>query len=106
MSGGSRKWRTGRSGGVTINNSYLYITDTGGGGFAAGKGVLVEDGTRKRYKIICPYCGKVQYACKSIFRETGNYDLGHGTCIKCDGMMRLVYDPEYDTMEAGEWETA
>lgn len=26
---------------------------------------------RKRYQIICPYCGKVQYACKSILQEMG-----------------------------------
>ena len=27
--------------------------------------------SRKRYKIICPYCGKEQYACKSIAHELG-----------------------------------
>ena len=31
---------------------------------------------RKRYEIICPHCGKVQYACKSIFHEWGVEDGG------------------------------
>ena len=36
---------------------------------------------RKRYEIICPYCGMVQYACKSIAQEEGLANLGHGVCL-------------------------
>ena len=64
---------------------------------------MAED-SRKRYKIICPYCGKVQYACKSIFHEMGIYDAGHGGCLDCKKPMRLVYNPETDKMQADKWE--
>jgi hypothetical protein len=60
----------------------------------------MEQDNRKRYKIICPYCGRVQYACKSIFHEMGVYDAGHGICLRCDGSMRLKYNPEADAMQA------
>ena len=58
----------------------------------------------KRYKIICPVCKKVQYACKSIAHRMGLYDLGHATCLGCKSSMRLVFDPENQTMKAKEWE--
>lgn len=64
----------------------------------------MDTDSRKRYKIICPYCGRVQYACKSIFHEMGLYDAGHGTCLECKGSMRLEYNPEADTMQADKWE--
>lgn len=63
----------------------------------------VED-NRKRYKIICPYCGKVQYACKSIMHEWGIEDAGHGGCLDCKGFMKLLYNAESDTMTAEKWE--
>ncbi len=59
---------------------------------------------RKRYKIICPYCGKVQYACKSIMHELGIEDAGHGGCLECKGFMKLLYNAESDTMTAEKWE--
>lgn len=59
---------------------------------------------RKRYKITCPYCQKVQYACKSILHEMGMYDCGHGTCLDCKATMRLVYNGKTDTMTAKVWE--
>ena len=59
---------------------------------------------RKRYEITCPRCGKIQYACKSIFHEMGMYDTGHGRCLGCREHMRLQYDPKTDTMEAIKWE--
>ncbi len=64
---------------------------------------MAED-SRKRYKIICPYCGRVQYACKSIFHEMGIYDAGHGSCLDCKKPMGLAYNPETDTMQADKWE--
>ena len=65
----------------------------------------MEEDKRKRYQINCPYCGKVQYACKSMLHEMGYYEAGHGTCMKCKGFMKLIYSPESDTMTAKEWET-
>lgn len=59
---------------------------------------------RKRYKIICPYCGKVQYACKSIAHEMGMSDIGHGTCLSCKGFMRLIFNEETQEMKAKQWE--
>ena len=55
---------------------------------------------RKRYKITCPHCGKIQYACKSIAHEMGIYNLGMGSCLECKNIMRLQYIPKTDTMEA------
>lgn len=62
------------------------------------------DDNRKRYKINCPYCGKEQYACKSIMHEWGIQDAGHGTCLECNEFMKLIYNAETDTMTADKWE--
>ena len=64
----------------------------------------MED-SRKRYKITCPHCGKVQYACKSIAHEMGIYDMGTGSCLECGERMRLLYIPETDTMKTVKWES-
>lgn len=61
---------------------------------------------RKRYQIICPYCGKLQYAEKSIFHELGMSEAGHGVCLKCIGAMRLVFHEQTDTMTAEKWKSA
>lgn len=58
----------------------------------------------KRYEIKCPYCEKVQYACKSIAHEWGIADAGHGNCVECGGFMKLIYSQEGDSMAAGKWE--
>ncbi len=65
----------------------------------------MAENKRKRYQIICPYCGKVQYACKSMLHEMGYNEAGHGTCMECKGFMKLIYNPKSDTMTAKEWET-
>ncbi|MDE6365168.1 MAG: hypothetical protein K2L86_13060 [Lachnospiraceae bacterium] len=57
----------------------------------------------KTYKIVCPHCGKEQYACKSMFQEIG-IDAGIGTCLHCQERMILIYNQENDTMAAGKWE--
>lgn len=59
---------------------------------------------RKRYQIICPYCGKVQYVCKSILQEMGVADAGHGDCLECGGFMKLIYNQPADIMAAEIWE--
>ena len=58
---------------------------------------------QKRYKITCPHCGKIQYACKSILHIWGMYDLGHGICLGCNKLVRLIYNPETDEMRAEKW---
>lgn len=63
----------------------------------------MED-NRKRYKIFCPYCGKEQYACKSIAHELGMSNAGHGTCLDCKGFMRLIFNEESQEMTAEKWE--
>lgn len=59
---------------------------------------------RKRYEIACPYCGKIQYACKSIAHELGILNAGHGTCLNCKKLMRLILDEESQSMRAKVWE--
>ena len=61
--------------------------------------IRMED-TRKRYEITCPYCGKLQYACKSIFHEMGIEDGGRGTCLECKKVMRLIFCNEKQEMRA------
>ncbi len=58
----------------------------------------------KRYKIICPYCGKVQYACKSVFHELGVEAGGYGRCLGCRKAMRLVFSERLQAMKAERWE--
>lgn len=56
----------------------------------------------KIYKIICPYCDKIQYAQKSIAQECG-LNTGRGICLYCYGFMELNYDDINDSMIAEEW---
>ena len=62
----------------------------------------MED-TRKRYRIVCPHCGKVQYACKSILHEMGVEVGGHGKCLDCGERMRLIFSEESQDMKAEKW---
>lgn len=55
----------------------------------------------KRYKIICPSCGRVQYACKSILQKMG-LSVGYAACFYCNEMMQLIYCYETDSMTAEE----
>lgn len=64
----------------------------------------VRKDKQKRYEIICPYCGKAQYACKSLAHDWGIADAGHGNCLKCGGFMKLLYNQKNDSMTAEEWE--
>lgn len=56
--------------------------------------------TSKRHKVICPYCGKVQYACLSILHTWGIANGGRGTCLSCKKTMTLEFDYEAETMTA------
>lgn len=39
-----------------------------------------NENTRKRYKGVCPVCGKENWICKSIAMEMG-INTGHGACL-------------------------
>lgn len=59
----------------------------------------MED-TRKRYEITCPYCGKVQYVCKSIFHKMGVENGGYGKCLECKKIMCLIFNQKTQEMKA------
>ena len=60
----------------------------------------MENLNGKSYKIICPGCGKVQYACKSLGHKLGILDAGYGECLECALSLKIVYDPDKDDMTA------
>ena len=68
------------------------------------RGEIGMDDERKRYEITCPYCGKVQYACKSILHEMGIEDGGRGKCLSCGGAMCLIFNEELQEMKADRWQ--
>ena len=55
---------------------------------------------KSRYEITCPHCGKIQYACKSIFHEWGIAEGGHGVCLECKGDMMLIFNEKEQSMKA------
>lgn len=62
-----------------------------------------DEDDRKRYEIICPHCGEMQYVCKSILHELGVSRGGYASCLKCGGKMNLVFDYGSETMTAKKW---
>lgn len=54
----------------------------------------------KRYRITCPYCGKIQYTCLSIAHMWGIANGGRGICLECKKAMTLVFDYEAELMTA------
>lgn len=54
----------------------------------------------KLYKVECCNCKKTIYATKSIFHEMGMFDLGKGKCCHCNTDLKLIYNPETDSMTA------
>ena len=56
------------------------------------------------YEIDCPYCGYSQRTRPSIFHQMGMLDMGRGSCLKCGGAMRIVYNFSDDAMIAEKWE--
>lgn len=64
----------------------------------------MEKENRKTYEFECPVCGKVLWACKSIFQEMGMLDMGHGRCMGCDTSLNLTVDEERDRMIAVRFE--
>lgn len=48
---------------------------------------------RKRYKGVCPVCGKENWICKSIAMEMG-INTGHGACLGCKTFLHITFNPE------------
>ncbi len=65
---------------------------------------MKTEDNRKRYKCVCPICGEVFWACKSIFQESyAMHEFGAASCIKCKTFLRLTYHPESNTMSTARY---
>lgn len=58
---------------------------------------------RKRYKGVCPVCGKENWICKSIAMEMG-INTGHGSCLGCHTFMHIKFNPERQEMDLERFE--
>lgn len=58
----------------------------------------------KRYDITCPSCNHRMQATRSIAQHMGMLDFGRGKCLDCGLVMKLVYNPNTDTMTAYDFE--
>lgn len=62
-----------------------------------------NENTRKRYKGVCPVCGKENWICKSIAMEMG-INTGHGACLGCKTFLHITFNPERQEMELERFE--
>lgn len=70
------------------------------------KEIIIKD-DRRRYKGICPICGKENWICMSIAMEMG-IDIGHGSCLGCGTFMHIQFNAERQEMNLepfSEYET-
>lgn len=58
---------------------------------------------RKRYKGVCPVCGKENWICKSIAMEMG-INTGHGACLGCKTFLHITFNPERQEMDLERFE--
>ena len=58
---------------------------------------------RKRYKGVCPVCGKENWICKSIEMEMG-INTGHGACLGCKTFLHITFNPERQEMDLKRFE--
>lgn len=64
----------------------------------------IGDGdNRKRYKGVCPVCGKENWICKSIAMEMG-INTGHGACLGCKTFLHITFNPERQEMDLEKFE--
>ena len=56
-----------------------------------------ESDTRKRYKGICPVCGKELYICKSLAMLMG-INTGHGSCLDCETFLHMEFNEQRQEM--------
>ncbi len=57
----------------------------------------------KRYKGICPVCGKELWICKSVAMQIG-WNVGTGICTGCKTLLCIEYNPERQEMDLMEVE--
>lgn len=62
-----------------------------------------HEDTRKRYKGVCPVCGKENWICKSIAMEMG-INSGHGSCLRCKTFLHIAFNPERQEMDLERFE--
>lgn len=71
------------------------IADNFAGGGGAQKKIKDD---RRRYKGICPICGKENWICMSIAMEMG-INSGHGSCLGCGTFMHIQFNAERQEMD-------
>ena len=54
----------------------------------------------KRYKVVCPTCGKESYACKSLMMVTGMANAGWAGCPGCGQGMAMTFNEEKQEFDA------
>ena len=57
-----------------------------------------ETDSRKRYKGICPVCGKELYICKSLAMLIG-INTGHGCCLGCKEFLHMEFNEQRQEMD-------
>lgn len=62
-----------------------------------------ESDSRKRYKGICPVCGKELYICKSLAMLMG-INTGHGSCLECGTFLHMEFNEERQEMDLEPFE--
>lgn len=63
---------------------------------------MVKDDQR-RYKGMCPVCGKENWICKSIAMEIG-INSGHGSYLGCGTFMHIQFNAERQEMDLEPFE--
>lgn len=58
---------------------------------------------RRRYKGVCPLCGKENWICKSVAMEVG-INSGHGRCLGCGTFMHIQFNTERQEMDLEPFE--
>lgn len=62
-----------------------------------------ESDTRKRYKGICPVCGKELFICKSLSMLMG-INTGWGSCLGCETFLHMEFNEQRQEMDLEPFE--
>ena len=57
----------------------------------------------KRYKGVCPVCGKIMWFCKSVLMEMG-VNTGSGACLGCNTFLHVTFNSEHQEMDLERFE--
>jgi hypothetical protein len=58
----------------------------------------------KKYDCVCPSCGHEFKAALSMFQKMGNFEMGHGSCAKCNLFLNLTFDETNQVMICTPWD--